>query len=117
MIRLLNCEWAPEAFTFLASNDVDKQKFAEPVRQGVLNQASVFRKSIRRSTHDAHFYKEQFLWELERVFRTLEKFKDTGVDYTPAVQELRNALDEPSEYKKPDWPAKKELDKWLKSNK
>ncbi|MCC6412660.1 MAG: hypothetical protein IT270_13435, partial [Saprospiraceae bacterium] len=86
MLRLLGCDWAPQAFTFLASNDVDdKQLFAEPVREGVLIQARLIRESIRKSYHESHFYPDLFFWEVERVLRSVDRFQETGVDYKPAV--------------------------------
>lgn len=46
----------------------------------------------------------------------MEKFKDLGVDFKPAVKELRAALDEPVAYDNPDISSKKLLDKWLKKH-
>lgn len=114
LIRRLENEWAPEAFNFLASNEVpDKAMFAEPVRKGVLNQALVIRKSIRRSSHPSHFYPELFSWEVERVLRTVDKFEGLGTDYLPAIRELRAALDEPSDYPKPKFRCLALLDGWI----
>ena len=118
LIRLLQTDWAPEAFNFLASNDVDDPLlFGEPVKAGILIQARLIRESIRNSSHSSHFYPGRFGWEVERAVRTADKFKNQGVDLRPAVQELRAALDEPSEYEKPVFTCIKILDKWLKENK
>lgn len=115
LIRRLQNDWAPEAFNFLASNAVDDpQLFLEPVREGVLIQARLIRESIRKASHPSHFYPDHFSWEVERVLRTIDRFNNQGVDFRPAVKELRAAFDEPSEFEKPKWKAMEEVDKWLK---
>ena len=115
LIRLLECDWAPEAFNFLASNEVtDKGLFLEPVRKGVLNQARLIRESIRKSSHPSHFYPDLFSWEVDRALWTVEKFEGSGVDYLPAVKELRAALDEPTDIGKPVFRCAGTLDAWIK---
>jgi hypothetical protein len=117
LVRRLQNDWAPEAFTFLASNEVDdKTLFPEPVRQGVLIQAKLIRESIRQCRDGYDLYEGRFTWEVERVLRTVDKFQGMGVDYRPAVQELRNALDERTSFEKPKLPAKGMLDNWLKKH-
>jgi hypothetical protein len=117
LIRLIQTDWAPEPFNFLASNDVDDpQLFLEPVREGVLIQARLIRETIRKASHPSHFYEGQFRWEVERVLRTVDRFKNKGVDYLPAVKELRAAFNEPSGFEKPKWGAVEMVDEWLKEN-
>ena len=114
LIRRLDSGWAREPFTFLASNAVDNpEMFLEPVRLGILNVAKSFREDIRRSSHPSHFYPERFSWEVERILRTVEKFEGKGVDYLPAVRELRAALDEPCTVEKSSMNCSKILDKWI----
>ena len=117
LIRRLQNDWAEEAFKFLASNEVDdKTMFAEPVRQGVLIQAKLIRENIKQC-RDAHsLYAGKFSWEVERVLKTVDKFEGMGVDYRPAVQEMRNALDQRTSFEKPKLAAKGMLDKWLKKH-
>ena len=116
LVKLQN-DWAPQVFTFLASNAVDDPKlFAAPVKEGVLIQAKLIRESIRRSSHPSHFYPELFLWEVDRVLRTVDKFSNMGVDYRPAVKELRAALDERSDYKKPELKCTSLLDDWIRQH-
>jgi hypothetical protein len=116
IVKLQN-DWAPQVFTFLASNDVDDPKlFAAPVKEGILIQAKLIRESIRRSSHPSDFYPELFLWEIDRVLRTADKFSNMGVDYRSAVKELRAALDEPSDYKKPLLQCVPLLDEWVKQH-
>lgn len=117
LIRLLQTDWAPEPLQFLSSNDVDDPAlFLEPVRLGVLNQARLIRERIRGANHPSNFYEGLFTWEVERALRTVDRFKGKGMDYVPAVKELRAALDERSEYEKPKFRAVKMLDKWLMEN-
>jgi hypothetical protein len=104
LVRRLQSGWAAQAFTFLASNEVDDQNmFLEPVREGVLNQAKAIRESIRRSSHPSHFYPGLFQWEVDRVIRTVEKMEGKGTDYLPAMRELRAAFDEPTDVEKTKW--------------
>lgn len=117
LVRRLQNDWAPEAFRFLASNEVDdKSLFPEAIRQGVLIQAKLIRESIRRSRGDYDLYASRFSSEVDKVLRTVDKFEDMGVDYRPAIQELRNALDEPTSFEKPRLSAKGTLDRWLKKH-
>lgn len=112
LIRLVESDWAPEAFNYLASNEVeDKTIFLEPIRKGIYIQADLIRKSIRKTPH---FYPEIFQWEVDRVLWTLEKYEGQGVDYLPAVKALRAALDEPSDAAKNHLSCISTLDKWLK---
>ncbi len=115
MIRLLECDWAPEAFTFLAFNEIeDKTLFFEPVRQGVLNQARLIRENIRNCSQPHHLYAGKFFWEVDRMLRTVEKFEGTGTDYLPAVREVRAALNERWRFEKPKFGCIPILDKWIK---
>lgn len=117
LTRRLQNDWAPEAFTFLASNEVeDKTLFPEAVRQGVLIQAKLIRKNIRNCRDKYDLYEGKFTWEVDRVLRTVDKFEGMGVDYRPAVQELRKALDEPTSFEKPKQHAKSIVEKWLKKH-
>ena len=115
LVRLLECDWAPEAFTYLGSNEVeDKAMFAEPLRQGVLNQARLIRENIRECSQQHHLYKGKFYLEIERLLRAVEKFEGNGTDYLPAVRELRAALDERWRFEKPKFSSIPMLDKWIK---
>lgn len=116
LVRRLNSGWSDEAFTFLASNDVeDTTLFPEAVQQGILNSARSIRENIQRSTHPSDLYAGKFSWEVERIMRTVEKFEGMGVvDYRPAMKVLREALDEPAHFEKPKFQCVKPLEAWLK---
>ena len=86
------------------------------IHQGVLSQARLIRARLRRCSHPSHVYDGQFGFEVERSLEVVEKLKDLGVDFTPAVKELRAALDEPIAYDNPNSSCKKVLDKWLKKH-
>jgi len=117
LIRLLNSDWAPEAFNFLASNEVDNTDiFLEHVYNGIVIQAKLIRANIRRCSHPSHFYKDQFSWEVERVMRTVEKFNGKGKNYLPAIKEIRAALNEPSQFEKPTFNCIPYLDNWIKTH-
>ncbi|MEZ5039513.1 MAG: hypothetical protein R2828_06465 [Saprospiraceae bacterium] len=117
LARRIQTAWAPQVFTFLASNEVDdKVLLAEPVREGVLIQANLIRESIRSCRDDYDLYPDRFTWEIDRVLRSVKKFEGLGVDYRPAVQEMRAALDEPTTFKKPKLHCISMLDKWLKDH-
>ena len=117
LIRRLNNGWAEEAFRFLAANEVDdKNLFPEAIRAGILNQAKIIREGIRRWSHPSHVSASQSSWEVERLLRTVKKFEGMGVDYRPAMQELKAAFDEPIDFDKPKFSAVSLIDKWLKSH-
>jgi hypothetical protein len=112
LIRRLDSGWAEQAFTFLASNEVeDKTLFLEAVRLGVLQQAKIVRTGFKEGRE---MYEGQYGWEVERVLRTVEKFEGMGVDYLPAVRELRAAFDEPSPFGRTNVKPAVFIDKWLK---
>ncbi len=95
LLRFMENDHALEVFSFLAWNDVpDKNLFLEPVRKGVLSVADWIRHSIQ-GTSPSSFYQDQYTDEVERTLRTVEKMEGMGVDYLPAVREVRAALDEP----------------------
>ena len=106
-----------EAFRFLLANEVDdKPRFAKGVYQGVLSQARLIREGLRRCWHQSHLHDGKFGSEVRRSLEVVEKFKDLGVDFKPAVQELRAALDERIPFDNPNPSCKKVLDKWLKKH-
>ncbi len=112
LVRGLEVGWTEEVFTFLASNEVEnKSLFPEPVRRGVLKLAELVRKAIKESRE---LSAGQYTWEVDRVLRTVDKYTGMGVDYLPAVRELRAAFDQSSPFTKPALRAAKMLDKWIK---
>ncbi|MFN8258480.1 MAG: hypothetical protein U0W24_22520 [Bacteroidales bacterium] len=118
MVQRLETDWAPEVFNFLASNEVEKKEmFYKPLHNGILIQARLIRENIRRCSHPSHFYPDQFNWEIDRVIRTVDRFKTSDNSYYKEVLEVRKSLDEPSEYKKVKFNCLSTLDRWLNDNK
>ncbi|NUO03488.1 MAG: hypothetical protein HUU01_22980 [Saprospiraceae bacterium] len=120
LLEALQNENAPQVFTFLASNEVaDKALFVGPVRAGILQLAEGIRRDIRRCSHPSHFYADQFSWDIDRMLATVEHFKGMGVDYLPAMREVRAALDEPSDppgLKQVAFKAADTLDWWIRQS-
>jgi hypothetical protein len=114
LYQALESDVVDEAFRFLLSNEVDdKPRFAKGVYQGLLSQARLMREHLRECTHPSNVYDGMFSSEIRRALEVVEKFKDLGVDYKPAVKEMRAALDERIGYGDPNLSDKKVLDKWL----
>lgn len=117
LLHTLEGDGVEEAFRFLISNEVDdKPRFAKGVYQGVLSQTRLIRAGLRRCWHQSQVTDGQFGSEVDRTLKVVEKFKDLGVDFKPAVQELRAALDEPIDYDNPNLSDKKVIDRWLKKH-
>jgi hypothetical protein len=117
MVRYLNSDWAPEAFTFFASNEVPDMEYFKPhIGTGILNQARLIRESIRRSSHPSHFYEGKFGWEVERVIRTADRFALIGGSYLSEMKELRAAFNEPSDFDKPKFRVIDLLDQWIEEH-
>jgi hypothetical protein len=117
LIQLLKSERVDEAFMFLGSNEVDNPaQFAQPVYEGVLSLAKAMRQRLRNCSHPSHVYSGMFVFEVERALRVVDKYQDMGVDYKPAVQGLRAALEERIRYDKPEFSCVRVIDKWLKQH-
>jgi len=116
LVKHIKTDRAPKVFTFLASNEVDdKAMFMEAVREGLLVQAKLIRKGIREAAYSSQLTSDEFFWQVQRALRTADKFAGMGTGYRPAVEEMRRALDEPSNIKKPKFRCTALLDDWLKN--
>lgn len=113
LLRLLESDKALYAFSFLASNEVDdKALFPGPVNTGILTVASWIRHSIQ-GTSPSGFYPDMFSDEVDRVLKTADKFEGMGVDFLPAIKELRSALNEPTVGKSQKFECLATLESWL----
>ncbi|MBK8242561.1 MAG: hypothetical protein IPK88_03980 [Saprospiraceae bacterium] len=117
LLKTLEGDGADEAFRYILDNEVDdRARFARGVEKGIWSQARLIREGLRRCNLPSNLYKGQFSSEVERALEAADQFQDLGVDFKPAVQELRNALEEPIAYDKPEFSCIKQLDKWLKKH-
>jgi hypothetical protein len=117
LLALMENDHALEVFSFLQSNEVDdKNLFLQPVLKGVESVAARIRHDIQ-GTSPSGFYSDMFNDEVERVLRTVEKFEGMGVDYLPAVKEMRTALDEPRGNSKVRFDCVKGLEEWIEKRK
>lgn len=117
LIRLMNTEMVAEVFTFLASNSVENvELFREPIRNGIVKEAEIIKKSIKDAYQPHHLYADQFVWDCERILRTVDKFQTNRSDYLAEIRLLRNALEQKAEVKKPNFNCTKLLDNWIKNH-
>jgi len=117
LLKQIKTDGAPKVYTFLASNEVDdKEIFTEAVREGLLVQAKLIREGIRKAAYPSQLTADEFFWQVQRALRTADKFAGLGTDYRPAVEEIRKALDEPSNIEKPKFRCTALLDDWLKKH-
>ncbi len=101
-----------EVYTFLDYNEVpNKALFLKPLHASILRLAEDIRKEIRTSDNRQHWLLDSY--QIGRMLGAVDRFKGLGVDFLPAVQAVRAALDEPvpSPVKFDDAPA---LDSWIK---
>lgn len=116
LAALLRSPAADQAFTYLDSNaPPDPAALAGPVREGLLQMAEVLRLRMR-DTHTLH--PGEFTHEVERMLAVADRFAGHGVDFRPALQEVRRALDEPRDQPSgtPDLRARALLDRWLRKH-
>lgn len=101
-----------EVYTFLDYNEVtNKTLFLTPLRESIFRLAKDIRKEIKTSNNRQHWLLDSY--QIVRMLGTVDKFNGMGVDFLPAVREVRAALDEPiaEPVKFDDAPA---LDSWIK---
>jgi len=112
LIKLLDTYYASEVFTLLEASAVDnKTLFAEPIRGGILQMAKRFGDDMKQ-VHTLH--EDEFDGDTRRILATVDQFEGLGVDYKPAVQALRDALDTRKQEIKLNSIAT--LDHWLKAH-
>jgi hypothetical protein len=103
----LYCE---EALIFLRDNEPpDRSPFGEPIREAFILTANNVRGLMRT---EVVIHTDSFVYETSTVLEVVDKFGKSGVDYLPAIRQLRAAMDEPRS-EKVELEAKKTLDEWL----
>lgn len=117
IINMLENEQSRNVMPFLATADIaDKKVFIEPVRKGLLSVAADIRHDIQ-GTSPSQMSKDMFSEYVHTVLSVVEKFEGAGVDYLPAVREIRAALDEPHGEKPVRFHCVGVLEDWLKKRK
>ena len=110
LAQVLAGGWAEKGLVYLDACDApDPKALAVPVRAAILKLAEDARNSVER-THT--FYAEQFDWNTRIILSVADKFRDSGVDYEPAIREFRAAPDLPRA-KTFAFNARRPLDAWL----
>ena len=116
LIRILQTDQALVAFSFLAYHDVeDKNLFPVPVNKG-LHEVAVFIRHTIQGTLPDDFEPTMYSDEVDRVLKTISKYEGMGVDFLPAVKQIRSALDEPVAGKKIQFNCSKSLDDWIQNH-
>jgi hypothetical protein len=113
--RILDTWLYDQSLTFLESNEVDNPAiFPEAVNKGLLQMAADIRDRISKAPH---LRADEYDWTVKRGLAVANKFQGMGVDFLPAVREVRAALDEPpqSHLKKVKYNCAKDLEQWIKN--
>lgn len=114
LARLLRTGDGPEVFNFLSSNAVEKTDiFPEAINEGILTQAEMIRTSIRNCSHREDLRKSSFFFETNDLLKSLKPFQRAGYNFTPSLQALKDAFNEPCDFDKPAFDAVKMIDKAL----
>jgi hypothetical protein len=115
LVNLLDSRLYYQVYSFLDANEVDnKTLFPTPLNKSILRMADEIRTSIKKANH-LNDWTFDYLG-IERMLRSVERFNGLGVDFLPAVREVRAALDEPPQahLKKVRFTCIPALDRWLK---
>ncbi len=116
LVRILQTDQALNAFSFLAYHEVeDKTLFPEAINLG-LHEVAFFIHHYIQATLPDDFEPTMYSDEVDRVMKTLSKFEGMGVDYLPAVREIRSALDEPVAGKIYKFNCSVALDDWIEKH-
>ena len=90
---MLRNEWCIEALVFLGGADPpDSNALDEPARDTFLSVAEKVHGDLKTMSS---LYPDAFDWETRPVLSVAGRFRDYGVDYAPAIHNLRSAMDEP----------------------
>ena len=105
---------AYEAIIYLqASPAIQSEQMAQAVRTAIERVAQ----SIARDISATHtLYVDQGLTEVTRILDVVDKYQQFAVDYGPALQQLRRALDDPRS-NQVELRARSRLDGWLATHK
>lgn len=113
--QVLRGAYPGEAFAYLQANEVkDPAALAEAIRDGIAAYAAELKNDISR-THTLRA--DDYQPAVQRILATVDRYAPQGVDYRPALRQLRDAFDAPrTDYAQPT-PAmagQRDIDNWLK---
>src|SRR5262249_25560991 len=114
MMECLKTPSFEEGLKYLRDNDPpgDAAPLAEPARGAILLSAQRLRQEIATGRP---VEADDIERRVESVLTVADKFSKYGVDFVPAVREVRAALDAPKQSRVPSSSLQK-LDKWLAAN-
>ena len=116
LIGMLESDSPLDALSFLSFSEVDdKSIFPPAINSGILNTAAWIRHDIQ-GTSPSEFYADRYTAEIGSALQSADKYEGMGLDFAPAVQELRSALDEPFAGKKAKFDCIPRLEEWIKKH-
>lgn len=115
LLKILNSDAQSYAYTFMDAHDVDhKELFIAPLNNSIERAAKEVHKRIKEANDLQDWHFEHM--SLDRMLGAVDKFKNMGVDFRPAIKNLRDAFDEPFRGKKFRFNITPTIDAWLKKN-
>lgn len=114
LARVLSNGWAEQALIYLDACDApDPRAVANPVRDAIVTLTERAKDAVER-THT--FHADDFDWNTRIILSVADKFQTQGVDYVPAIQDYRRALDS-QRTRNVELNARRTLDAWLAKHK
>ncbi len=108
--RRITNEWTQETLNFLAANEPpDPAALAQPVTAALSKLAAWLNQNLKA---DRQFYEGLYLSEVVTALTVADKYARFGVDYRPAILEIRAAFNR-SHVRKAGLSAPLVLDEWL----
>jgi hypothetical protein len=114
LAAVLRGPFADEAFTFLESNEpVNARALAPVVREGIVAHARALREQMA-GTHTLRA--DDYQYPVLRILAVAERYGSYGVDYRPALRQVRDAYDTPRDYAQPTpkMNGQRAVDEWLR---
>lgn len=116
LLRWLESDSPLDALSFLSFSEVDdKSIFPTAINAGIVNTAAWIRHDIQ-GTSPSEFYPDKYTSEVGSALQAADKFEGMGIDFAPAVKELRSALDEPFAGQKARFDCIPGLEEWIKKH-
>ena len=114
LMQVLRGAYPENAFSYLQAHDVtNRAAMAAAIRDGIAAYASQLQDDISR-THTLRA--DDYQPAVRRILATVDRFADQGVDFRPALTQLRDAFDAPrTGYAQPTprMAGQRDIDAWL----